>query len=447
MGYLKSLKLSSVMINGSVVGYLAFFFCLLVIESMRVTGYVTRSFSEQRLRLTSTSQQVVRRFASATNVDRHSNFTNEVFRDSFSVAPMMDYTDRFQRKLFRLLSRKSVLYTEMVTSHALTCAADPIRFLEADLIDEDPVVLQLGGSDPLQVQAATKRAVEYGYREINLNVGCPSVSVSDKGCFGAVLMLQPGVVGEICARIGEVTQVTPTVKCRIGVDDSESYELLTAFIDTVHRAGQVTHFIVHARKAVLGGKFTPEQNRNIPPLKYDYVYRLKKDFPHLTFTINGGIKTIDDTLDQLSHGKVDGVMIGRAAVNQPFHFRHIDSRVYKTADPGLTRRQILQQYANFAAEATRSHSEMYLRRFLVKPLQNLFQGEPHGKMFRKVLQDNIIKRDIPVADVIHIASQVISDSILDHFDDAKDVGKGNADDRLRKNSDDTPLPHLMHCAT
>lgn len=265
-----------------------------------------------------------------------SNATTAVWRDRFSVAPMMDYTDRHQRQFQRLLSNRSVLYTEMVTGHALVHAPDSKRFLLADFEREEPLILQLGGSDPQQLHTAAKKAVDFGYREINLNVGCPSDRVADSGCFGAALMLQPILVAEICLRMSEVTQTTPTVKCRIGVDDQDSYELLTQFIDIVSTKGGVKHFIVHARKAILGGKFTPDQNRKIPPLKYDYVYRLKQQFPHLQFTINGGINTLEEVMQQLADDKVDGVMVGRGVINNPYHWHQVDSMVYHTPDPGTS---------------------------------------------------------------------------------------------------------------
>ena len=220
---------------------------------------------------------------SVENIDQH----------IFSVAPMMDYTYAYQRYLQRLISAESVLYTEMITANTLTRTDMPERYLEAAFDVEEPLVLQLGGSDPHQMGEASKIAVKYGYKEININAGCPSEKVSDQGCFGAALMLKPDLVAELSLSIGEALGRPATVKCRIGVDDQDSYEGLVEFIRRVSEKGKVQHFIIHARKAVLGGKFSPDDNRKIPPLKYHYVYQLVKDFPHLYFTLNGGALTLE----------------------------------------------------------------------------------------------------------------------------------------------------------
>lgn len=177
------------------------------------------------------------------------------------------------------------------------------RYLSADFSVENPVVLQLGGSDVSQMHTASKIAKRYGYSEINLNVGCPSEKVAGKGCFGAALMLDPPLVSDLCQSISEVTGQPTTVKCRIGVNDQDSYESLRQFIDIVHSKARVEHFIVHARKAILDKNFSPDDNRKIPPLKYDYVYQLVKDFPQLDFTINGGILTYEDIQKHLQHGE------------------------------------------------------------------------------------------------------------------------------------------------
>lgn len=179
------------------------------------------------------------------------------------------------------------------------------RHLLADFNIENPVVLQLGGSDVKQMAIASKIAVQYGYQEINLNVGCPSEKVAGKGCFGAALMLEPQLVADLCLSISESSGQATTVKCRIGVNDIDSYEHLRHFIQHVHTKAQVEHFIVHARKAILDKNFSPDDNRKIPPLKYDFVYQLVKDFPNLKFTINGGITTYDEIASHLDHGAVN----------------------------------------------------------------------------------------------------------------------------------------------
>ena len=214
----------------------------------------------------------------------------------FSVAPMMEYTDRHQRRLQRLLTRRAVLYTEMVTTNALVRSEDMLRFLRADFEAESPLVLQLGGSDPQQMLKAARAAYAYGYREINLNVGCPSEKVAGAGCFGAALMLNPPLVVALCTSIAEATGRPATVKCRIGVDDQDSYPHLAAFVQSVSEGAGVRHFIVHARKAVLNANFSPHDNRTIPPLRYDVVRSLVRDFPHLHFTLNGGVGSLEEAI-------------------------------------------------------------------------------------------------------------------------------------------------------
>jgi len=217
-----------------------------------------------------------------------------------SVAPMMDYTDRHQRYLQRLLSKETVLYTEMVTSMAMVRSGDAERFLRADLETEQPLVLQLGGNDPAEIKQAAKLATVYGYNEVNLNIGCPSEKVSGAGCFGAVLYLNPPLVAELALAVYEATNKPATIKCRIGVNDNQSYEQLCSFIRIVSEVGKVEHFIIHARIAVLGKKFTPKDNRSIPPLKYNVVYDLIQDFPHLKFTLNGGVRTLNEVQSLLA---------------------------------------------------------------------------------------------------------------------------------------------------
>lgn len=253
----------------------------------------------------------------------------------FSVAPMMEYTDRHQRYLQRLMSKETVLYTEMVTTNAIIRSGDPIRFLQANLEVEEPVVLQLGGSDPKQMKEASKAAYEYGYKEININIGCPSEKVSGAGCFGAVLFLNPSLVTELALAVGEGTGKPATIKCRIGVDSKNSYEDLCAFIRQVSEVGKVQHFIIHARIAVLGAKFSPHDNRTIPPLIYDVVYQLLQDFPHLNFSLNGGVDCLDKVCTMLQeHPQLHGVMVGRAVVNNPFAWSAVDSSIYNRTDPG-----------------------------------------------------------------------------------------------------------------
>jgi tRNA-dihydrouridine synthase A len=248
----------------------------------------------------------------------------------------MDYTNRHQRYLQRLMSKHTVLYTEMVTTNALVRSGDPERFLHANLDVEDPVVLQLGGSDVEQMKEASKLAYAYGYKEINLNVGCPSPKVAGAGCFGAALMLNPSLVADLACAIGDAGGVPATIKCRIGVDDEDSYEQLVHFIRTVSERAGVKHFIVHARKAILNKNFSPKDNRTIPPLRYAVVYRLVQDFPHLCFTLNGGLLSMEMVRDQFAAAPgLFGVMVGRAVVEEPFAWCTVDSELFACdSNPG-----------------------------------------------------------------------------------------------------------------
>lgn len=228
-----------------------------------------------------------------------------------SVAPMMDWTDRHCRHFHRLMTRRAMLYTEMVTAAAVIHGPRDRLLGFGD--SEHPVALQLGGSDPVQLAQAVRLARPFRYDEINLNVGCPSDRVQS-GCFGAVLMERPGLVADCVAAMQAASDVPVTVKCRIGVDDQVPEDVLPQFLETVSGAG-VTHFIIHARKAWLKG-LSPKENRDIPPLDYPLVLRMKQEFPHLTICINGGVTTLHQAKALLDQG-VDGVMLGRAAYHDP----------------------------------------------------------------------------------------------------------------------------------
>ena len=298
----------------------------------------------------------------------------------FSVAPMMEYTDTHQRFLMRLISKRAVLYTEMVTANtlcrAVTSPEDCHRFLRADFEVENPLVLQLGGSDVAQMATAARLAKSYGYGEINLNVGCPSDKVAGKGSFGASLMLKPELVADLCQSISSSTSLPTTVKCRIGVNDQDSYESLCHFIHTVASKGEVSHFIVHARKAILNKNFSPADNRSIPPLKYDYVHALVKDFPHLRFTINGGLHHMQDLKHQLSLG-VHGVMLGRAVVNDPFYYSRVDHELYGVEDTNLpSRGEVLESYIDYALRVEKKEgprARTALAKVLYCPLYFVFR--------------------------------------------------------------------------
>jgi tRNA-dihydrouridine synthase A len=244
------------------------------------------------------------------------------------IAPMMDRTDRHFRYLTRSLAPHALLYTEMLTARALL-HGDAARLLRFDG-DEHPVALQLGGSEPAELAAAARLGAAAGYDEINLNVGCPSDRVQ-AGCFGAALMLEPERVAACVTAMRDTVTVPVTVKTRLGVDEHDSYEFLCALVTRVADAGCRT-LIVHARKAWLKG-LSPKQNREIPPLDYERVYRLKADYPGLEIVINGGLATLDGSLAQLAH--VDGVMLGRAAYQDPLLIADLDARIFGTAARSL----------------------------------------------------------------------------------------------------------------
>src|SRR6478735_2717230 len=253
-----------------------------------------------------------------------------------SVAPMMDWTDRHCRMFHRQITRHTWLYTEMVTTGALLYG-DVARHLDFNE-EEHPVALQLGGSEPADLAKSAKLGEQWGYDEINLNCGCPSERVQ-KGAFGACLMAEPVLVADCVKAMRDAVSIDVTVKHRIGVDTVEEYEFVRDFVGTIADAGCEV-FIVHARNAILKG-LSPKENREIPPLKYEYAYQLKRDFPHLEISINGGIKTLDEVEEHLKH--VDGVMLGREAYHNPYVLAGVDTRFYGNAAPAPTREEIEAQ--------------------------------------------------------------------------------------------------------
>ena len=299
-----------------------------------------------------------------------------------SIAPMMQYTDMHDRYLLRLISKKVFLYTEMVTTGAILYGKcfHQLEFNQ----EEHPVAIQLGGSDIDDLIKSSKIAEDYGYDEINLNVGCPSDRVQ-KGRFGACLMLEPDHVAECLNAMQLNVRVPVTIKCRLGVDHHEDYEFLYNFVNIVQNAG-IKHFIIHARNGILKG-LSPRQNRHIPPLKYDYVYQLKKDFPNLNITVNGGIKNIDECKKHLKY--VDGVMIGRAAYENPFLIKDIDTELYGIKSNVNSKKFILNQYLDYVEEKlTEGHD---LSR-MMKHLFGLSRGDKFAKTFRiKILE--VIKKE------------------------------------------------------
>ena len=292
-----------------------------------------------------------------------------------TVAPMMDWTDRHCRYFHRLLSPNARLYTEMVTSAALVRGGQ-LRLLEHSQ-QEHPVALQLGGSEPAELAQAARLGAQAGYDEINLNVGCPSDRVQS-GRFGACLMREPALVGECVQAMRAAVDVPVTVKCRIGVDDQDDYADLQHFTETMVAAG-VEVLVVHARKAWLKG-LSPKENREIPPLDYERVYRLKREFPQLIVVVNGGITSVEAVQAHLA--QVDGVMLGRAAYHDPYLLAQLEAVLYGTSMP--SREEVLAHLRPYVeAEIKRGTALKHISRHLL----GLYQGEPGARTFRRVLSE------------------------------------------------------------
>lgn len=289
---------------------------------------------------------------------------------------MMDCTDRHYRQLVRCLSQKTWLYSEMVTAGAVIHGDRD--YLLGYHETQHPIVLQLGGSDPEQMAQAARVGESYGYDEININVGCPSNRVKS-GNFGACLMKQPDLVAQCVQRMRAAVSVPITVKSRIGVDDLDHYDFLKDFVEKVQRAG-CRHLLVHARKAWLSG-LSPKENREIPPLCYETVYRLKQDFPGLHIGINGGIKTLDEAAEHLRH--VDEVMIGREAYSNPYLLAAVDARFHQGAS-ALSLHEVVARYRNYLVDELANGVRL---RPLIKPLIGLFQGVAGAKAWRRTLSE------------------------------------------------------------
>lgn len=294
-----------------------------------------------------------------------------------SVAPMMDCTDRHCRYFLRLLSRRALLYTEMITTGAIL-HGDRDRFLGFDA-REQPVALQVGGADPAPLAECARHAAARGYAEINLNVGCPSDRVQ-AGRFGACLMAEPDLVAECVGAMRAAAPIAVTVKSRIGVDARDSYDDLAGFVARVASAGCRT-FIVHARKAWLQG-LSPKQNREIPPLRYDVVHRLKRDFPALEIVINGGIVTLDAAAAQLE--SVDGVMIGRAAYHDPYVLAEADRVLFGDAHAAPTREAVVEAMIPYAAEQRALGVPLSA---ITRPMLGLYNGVPGARAWRRTLSE------------------------------------------------------------
>lgn len=298
----------------------------------------------------------------------------------FTLAPMMDWSDRHCRYLWRLISKHSVLYTEMVTTGALLFGKQHPRHLGYNE-QEHPLALQLGGSSPADLAACATLADDWGYDEVNLNCGCPSDRVQ-KGKIGAILMEEPELVAECFTAMQNACDIPVTIKHRIGIDDMEDYEDMRRFVDTVANAGCIT-FIVHARKAWLQG-LSPKENREVPPLRYPLVHQLKQEFPELEIVINGGLKSLDDCEQQLQ--EVDGVMVGREAYTNPYLLAEVDHRIYGDSHAIPSRAEVYQQYLAYCEEQLQQGHRLHS---LSRHVLGLFQGQPGARQFRRHISENI----------------------------------------------------------
>lgn len=315
---------------------------------------------------------------------------------AFSVAPLMRYTNRYFRSLLRTISKHALLYTEMLTPGSIL-HSDPKRFLEF-LPMENPLVLQLGGSDPMQMAKAAAIAKDYGYKEININVGCPSNKVQS-GNFGACQMTNPKQVSEIFCAISEYTQLPVSVKTRVGIDQHEDYEFLQTFIQTLSSAG-CQRFIIHARNAILNG-LSPKQNQKVPPLKYDFVFRLKEDFPRSIIELNGGLR--DLTLAKKFLNRVDGVMLGRAVIDNPWILKDVDAMFFNALSPQKSQVDVVKEMLPFidSWQLSGTHPSLLLHPFLL-----LFKGVRGGKKYRRFLSE---KQNGSMAKKIETALQYVQE--------------------------------------
>ena len=314
----------------------------------------------------------------------------------FCIAPMMDWTDRHCRVFHRQLTKRALLYTEMVTADAVI-HGDRTRLLGFSQV-EHPLALQLGGSDPAKLAEAARIGADLGYDEINLNVGCPSDRVQE-GRFGACLMSEPELVGACVAAMRASQSVPVTVKCRIGIDDQDEEEDLRRFIEGVASAG-CTRFIVHARKAWLKG-LSPKENREVPPLDYARVYRLKAAHPELEIVVNGGIETIDDARVHLDH--VDGVMLGRAAYQNPAILADVDRVIFGAASESPTRADALHAMVPYIEQHLSRGGRLSN---VTRHVLGLYHGQPRGKMFRRHLSEEATEASA-TADVLRDAIALV----------------------------------------
>jgi tRNA-dihydrouridine synthase A len=361
--------------------------------------------------------------------------------ERFSVAPMMDYTDRHFRHLFRLLSRESVLYTEMVTANTLVDDTGAPRHGKGDRWlahddEEDKTILQLGGSSPKVLGAATELAMaHHDYAGVNLNCGCPSERVAGAGCFGAALMRDPDQVASCVQAMNRHAPVS--VKCRIGVvdsvrdlsdDEDELYASLARFVETVSSEG-VSRFIVHARVAVLSG-LSPDANRKVPPILPGIVQRLQSEFPALEIVTNGEVGSVDDVLER-STG-LQGAMVGRDACRRPWHYAVVDEDVFGATNPMTSRRALLDAYASYCdrAEVDLAHDGYSPRRAVLKPALSLFHGDAGAGAFKRAIDALHKDASLSAGGVLRAAAEHVPGAVLDA---APGEGSSCAGRRRRRN--------------
>ncbi|MBF2014373.1 MAG: tRNA dihydrouridine(20/20a) synthase DusA [Rivularia sp. T60_A2020_040] len=298
--------------------------------------------------------------------------------NSLSIAPMMDRTDRHYRYFMRQITRHTLLYTEMVTSAAILHGDK--QHLLGFSAEEKPLSLQVGGDNPLDLAECARIAEAMGYDEINLNVGCPSSRVQS-GNFGACLMAQPEQVADCVAAMINATKIPVTVKHRIGIDDLDRYEDMVNFVNIVSQAG-CRHFTVHARKAWLQG-LSPKENRDVPPLRYDDVHRLKQDFPDLFIEINGGFTTLEQVMQHLQ--SVDAVMIGRAAYDNPYLFATVDQSIYMQEIPSVTRHQVVENMFDYIDKWV---AKGFKLNKITRHMLQLFTGKPGSRAWKQYITEN-----------------------------------------------------------
>ena len=316
-------------------------------------------------------------------------------RPLVSVAPMMDCTDKHDRFFLRLISKNVKLYTEMIVANAII-KGDTNHLLNFNLL-EKPLALQIGGSEPKELALASKIAENYGYDEINLNLGCPSKKVQ-KNRFGACLMKEPNLVAECVSAMKNACKLPISIKTRIGFNELEDYNYLKNFINVTKQAGSEL-FIIHARRAILD-KFTPKQNLNIPPLNYDFVYKIKKDFINDRIIINGGINSIDKIKYHLQ--KVDGVMIGRAAYHSPYFLAEVEKEIFKNQNV-LTRSEVMESMIPYINEETKKGTRLNQ---IMRHTIGLFHGQKGSKYWKRYLSENMCVRNADLQKINHI---------MDHF--------------------------------